>query len=309
MFLLSDLHGCVTGIGGLPLVGQSALDFIASTTPVLTYAPESARFSIFRPLQMSLDLLESNGLCTNKHIELTFVDSISSYLSSIAPPPRVSATRALKCQVVGPQTALYGISSVLSGRAASKSSFINHLADWYEAYFDQVSSWIGDKDLGRIVVVDEPLLSVEHISSLATVYQRIRVAAKRNGLLLGVHCCATTGWAERVKALVILDPDIISIPFCCVNLIAIQPGFHSRHRLLIIGIIDPEHSVIVSEYSLEHREPNEFHEMFVREISKIPRAEELSFCWSPTCGLGLQTSERSEAVFFQIKNFVQSFKV
>ena len=302
------LSGAITGVGGLPFTGLEAERFIMRTCPRFLYTPEPPGNSIFLPLTTTLpDLIVRDPQLWFDQQEF-ITERLQKCLINSTRFPTTAQALAIKTQIVGPITAMRYYFEPIVGELIYEDDYLELVLNWYKSYLRIMSAMLPCGISVRAVVFDEPAFFLAEMNTvraerLQRICESIQNSAKNYSVSLGVHCCALESWHQRWSMLECFNPDILSVPLKSVLSGQMSDWLCRSPRIFVFGVVDPEtrttREKTSSQINLSEKSLRQLQSQLAEKLSSV----EGCICWSPSCGLGLQSEKRAELVFHMVEQF------
>jgi hypothetical protein len=312
--------GCVTGVGSLPHVNpDEAVEFVARYCPELPFWPQlprrcAAEGVIGQGMGRLIEFVESSvrPYCWTVRTEARsgFEAGLEDAEAGLLPENaagffaleraieanRFPLARAVKAQIEGPATLAHCL-YLLDEPMSRSSEWLERLA----AFLERQVAWqvrrLSAHGLPVVFVLDEPTLTpalVRHagpvLATITSSIRRVLDAARREGAIAGLHCCAPLPLALLAQ----LDIDLLSFD---AHLPIDEPGFahfaralEERNGYLAYGLA-PTGSTSATVESMKHRW------LALASVLENPSAIAGRSLVTATCGLGLSTLTEAAASF------------
>jgi hypothetical protein len=311
-FPVSLPPGCVTGVGSLPYVDpDEAVTFVAEHCPQLPFWPQlplraAGEGVIVQGMGKLIEFLEpsTRPYCwtvrAGAHSE--FAAGLEHSEPGLLPETaagffaferaieagRFPLARAVKAQIEGPATLAHCL-YVRDEPMSRSSESLDRLA----AFLERQVAWqvrrLRTHGLPVILVLDEPTLTpavVGHaglgLANIISSIRRVLNAARREGAIVGLHCCAPLPFDLLTQ----LDIELLSFD---AHLPIDEPGFvhvartiAKRHGYLAYGLA-PTGATGATIESMKHRW------LALASLLENPSAVAGRSLVTATCGLGLST--------------------
>lgn len=312
--------GCTTGVGSLPFTdAREAIAFVAEHSPELPFWPQLPRRCagegvVGQGLGTLIEYLEPSvrPYCwqVRPGREKAFADALDGSDAGLSPETAAgffaleravqagtfSSAKGLKAQIEGPAT--------LGHCLFLEDTPLSRIPGWIErlaGFLERQAAWqirrLKLQGLPVVFVVDEPALSlalvgdaIPGVSSHASVVRRVVEAARREGAVTGVHCCAPL----PIELLALLDLEFLSfdatLPIDEPAFVKLAQSIVARGGYLAFGLA-PTGPRDMSVKAIEAR--------WLELTSSIgpPSVLAASSLITATCGLGLSSPRQATNSF------------
>jgi hypothetical protein len=317
---ISLAPGCVTGVGSLPHVDpEEAVEFVAEHCPQLPFWPQLPRRSAGESViaQAMGRLIEFLGPSTRPYCwtvragaAADFEAALEGAEAGLLPDSaagfyalerairahKFPFARAVKAQIEGPATLAHCL--LLDGEPMSQGTeWLERLARFLERQVAWQVRQLSAHGLPVVFVLDEPTLTPAVIGNtgpalarITSSIRRVLDAARREGAIAGLHCCAPL----PLDLLAQLDLDLLSfdahLPIDELGFVRLARAIERRNGYLVYGLA-PTGSTGSTFESMRHRW------LALASVLENPSALAGRSLVTATCGLGLSTPAEAIASF------------
>jgi len=330
---MMNLKGLATGIGSLPVTDpQAAVDLILRYVPAIPFWPQlpkrNPREGMLAQFSENLPGLKINGnglevIAGDKEKELElfydrFINQDLDYFKispdyalglhvfyeQLSSKPDLSGVEFIKCQVTGPFTFCSGITDAEGKAVLHDAVFMQAMvkglsmkALWQLEYFKK----FGKK---MIMFFDEPYLTgvgsaytPVNRDDVIEVYSELADTLKKQGCLIGIHCCGNTDWSmlTETSGIDIINFDAFNFQERFVLYANNLKTFLNKGGIICWGIVPTqEFNLDLNPRLLAQKIKTGLEILIKKGIDRQLLLERLLI--SPACGLGTLDAQKAGGI-------------